>query len=149
MQSNIEIVQAYYLAVNSGLWDKVGQLLSDNFTLTGFLPETVDKKGALDMLAIFRGALPDLRHTVSNIYTQGSVVKLTSQSGGRHMKELDLSSVGAGVFPSSGRFVIFPSKEYEYTVKDGQITSEREVTPPSPNSGRIGILKTLGALLPA
>jgi hypothetical protein len=146
MQTDMEIVRAYYSAVDSGNLDKASQLLSDDFKLFGSASGWVGKQEALELLNLLKTALPDLRHALSNIRSEGGVVMLTAQGGGRHTGPLDLPNLGMGlgVVPASGRMIIFPPDQYEYTVSQGKITSERNVTPITPNSGVDGFLKAVG-----
>jgi hypothetical protein len=44
----------------------------------------------------------------------------------------------------SQKFIIFPNGNYEFTVKSGKITIERDVSPVSPNRRMSGMLKALG-----
>jgi len=146
MQNDMEIVRAFYIALDSGNLEKAGQLLSDDFKQFGIAPGWLGKQEALNMLGLLKAALPDLRHSLSNIRSEGGVVMLTAQAGGRHTGPLDLPNlgIGVGIIPASGRMLIFPPDHYEFTVANGKITSERNVTPITPNSGVDGFLKTVG-----
>ena len=146
MLSDMEVVRAFYVAVDSGNLEKAGQLLSDDFKLFGTTPGWVGKHETLEMLTLLKTALPDLRHALSNIRSEGGVVMLTAQGGGRHTGPLDLPNLGMGVgiIPASGRMIIFPPDHYEFTVSHGKITSERNVTPITPHSGVDGFLRAVG-----
>ena len=146
MQTDMEIVRSFYIALDSGNLEKAGQLLSDDFKQFGIAPGWLGKQEALNMLSLLKAALPDLSHAISNIRSEGGVVMLTAQAGGRHTGPLDLPNlgIGVGIIPASGRMLIFPPDQYEFTVANGKITSERNVTPITPNSGVDGFLKTVG-----
>ncbi|OGO36916.1 MAG: hypothetical protein A2W35_09935 [Chloroflexi bacterium RBG_16_57_11] len=146
MQTDMEVVRAFYVAVDSGNLEKAGQLLSDDFKLFGTTSGWVGKHEALEILTLLKTALPDLRHALSNIRSEGGVVMLTAQGGGRHTGPLDLPNLGMGmgIIPASGRMVIFPPDHYEFTVSQGKITTERNVTPITPHSGVDGFLKAVG-----
>ena len=146
MQNDMEIVRAFYIALDSGNLEKAGQLLSDDFKQFGITQGWVGKQEALNMLGLLKAALPDLSHALSNIRSEGGVVMLTAQAGGRHTGPLDLPNLGmgGGIIPASGRMLIFPPDQYEFTVAGGKITSERNVTPITPYSGVDGFLKTVG-----
>ena len=146
MLTDMEVVRAFYVAVDSGNLEKAGQLLSDDFKLFGPPPGWVGKHEALEQLGVLKDALPDLKHALSNIRSEGGVVMLTAQAGGRHTGPLDLPNLGMGmgIIPASGRMIIFPPDYYEFTVAQGKITSERNVTPITPYSGVDGFLKAVG-----
>jgi hypothetical protein len=146
MQNDMEIVRSFYVALDSGNLEKASQFLSDDFRMFGTTTGWVGKREALEMLSLLKAALPDLSHALSNIRTEGGMVMLTAQAGGRHTGPLDLPNLGMGlgVVPASGRMVIFPPDQYEFTVAHGKITSERNVTPITPYSGVDGFLKAVG-----
>ena len=146
MQTDMEIVRAFYIAVDSGNLEKAGQLLSDDFKSFGTPRGCIDKHETLETWGHLQAALPNLSHALSNIRTEGGVVMLTAQAGGRHTGPLDLPNLGMGVgiIPASGRMVIFPPDHYEFTVSHEKITTERNVTPITPYSGVDGFLKAVG-----
>lgn len=146
MLNDMEIVRSYYVALDSGNLDQAGQFLSEDFRMFETATGWVGKNQALEMLSLIKTALPDLKHALSNIRSEGGIVMLTAQAGGRHNGPLDLPNLGMGlgVVPATGRMVIFPPDQYEFTVAHGKITSERNVTPITPYSGVAGFLKAVG-----
>ncbi len=146
MQSEIDIVRAFYAAIDAGNMEKASQLLADDFRRYGPPPETMGKRETLEMWSALKTALPDLKHALSNIRAEGRLVLLSAQAGGRHTGPLDLSKMGmsGGVVPHSGRMIIFPPNEFEYTVINGKIVSERDVTPITLFSGAAGFLQAMG-----
>jgi len=148
MQTGMEIVRAFYVAIDAGNLEKAGQFLSEDFRGFGTEPGTMSKDEALEMLSLLKAAMPNLKHALSNIRSEGSLVMLTAHAGGRHTGPLDLSNMGmgmgVGIVPGSGKMVIFLPDEFEYTVTNGKITSERNVTPVTPFNGVTGFLNALG-----
>jgi predicted ester cyclase len=141
---NIDIVKAYYAALDSADMEQVDQYLSDQYQLVDFTPQPMDRNAMLDMISMLKAALPNLRHSLSNIRVEENVVKLTVQLSGTNSGHLDLRKMGIGVVPRSQKFIIFPNGNYEITVKNGKITTERDVSPISPNRRMSGMLKALG-----
>lgn len=146
---SIEIVKAYFAALDSTDMEQVDQYLSDQYQLVDFTPQPMDKEAMLSMKTLLKAALPNLKHSLSNIRIEESVVKLTVQLSGTNSGHLDLRKMGIGVIPRSQKFIIFPNGNYEMTVKSGKITIERDVSPQSPNRRMSGMLKALGVNMAA
>jgi predicted ester cyclase len=141
---NIELVKAYFSALDSGDMEQAGQYLADQYQLVDFTPHPMDKMAMLDMMAQFKFAMPNLNHSLSNIRAEDNVVKLTVQLSGNNSGNLDLRKLGIGIVPSSKKFIIFPNGNYEMTINGGKITIEKDVSPTSTNRRMSGILKALG-----
>ncbi len=140
----IEIVKAYFAALDSADTTQVSQYLAEDYQLVDFTPQPMDKDAMLGMIALLKKALPNLRHSLSNIRIENNVVKLTVQRSGTNSANLDLREMGIGVVPKTQKFIIFPNGNYEFTIQGGKITTERDVSPISPNRRMSGILKSLG-----
>jgi len=141
---SIEIVKAYFAALDSADIEQANQYLSTNYRLVDFTPDPMDKSARLGMLSLFKAALPNLKHSLSNIRVEDNVVKLTVQLSGTNSGHLDLRTMGIGVIPRSQKFIIFPNGNYEFTFSDGKIAIERDVSPISPNRRMSGMLRALG-----
>jgi predicted ester cyclase len=123
---------------------QVDQYLSENYQLVDFTQQPMDKEAMLEMMRLFKSALPNLKHSLSNIRVEGNVVKITVQLSGTNSANLDLRTMGIGVIPRSQKFIIFPNGSYEFTVVNEKITVQRDVSPISPNRRMSGMLKALG-----
>ena len=141
---SIDIVKAYFAALDSTDMEQVDQYLSEQYQLVDFTPQPMDKDAMLGMISLFKAALPNLKHSLSNIRVEENVVKLTVQLSGTNSGHLDLRKMGIGVIPRSQKFIIFPNGNYEFTIRSGKITTERDVSPISPNRRMSGMIKALG-----
>ena len=142
---SIDIVKAYYAALDSDdMVEQVDQYLSDQYQLVDFTQQPMDRDAMLEMKKLLKVALPNLKHSLSNIRVEDHVVKLTVQLSGTNSGNLDFRTLGIGVVPSSKKFIIFPNGNYELTVINGKIAMERDVSPISPNRRMSGLLKSLG-----
>ena len=65
----------------------------------------MDKDAMLGMISNLKAALPNLKHSLSNIRGDENVVKLTVQLSGINSGELDLRKMGMGVIPRSQKFI--------------------------------------------
>jgi hypothetical protein len=140
----VEIVKAYYAALDSDDMEQAGQYLSDQYQLVDFFPQIMDKESLFDMLKLFKAAMPNLRHSLSNMRVEERVVKLTVQLSGTSTHNLDLRKFGIGVVPSSQKFIIFPNANFELHINNNRIFLERDVSPVSPNRRMPGMLKAMG-----
>jgi hypothetical protein len=141
----IEIVMAYFHALDSSDMDQAELFLAENYQLVDFMSRPMDKEAMLDLIRLLKAAMPNLKHSLSNFRVEENVVKVTVQRSGTNSSHLDLRKMGIGVIPRTNKFIIFPNANYEFSVKDGKITTERDVSPLSPNRRMSGLLKALGA----
>jgi hypothetical protein len=141
---NIEIVKAYFAALDSSNTAQVDEYLAEDYELVDFTTKPMNKDAMLTLLGLLRAALPNLKHSLSNIRVEEKVVKLTVQRSGTNSGHLDLREMGIGVVPRTQKFIIFPNGNYEFTIRGGKITTERDVSPISPNRRFSGMLKALG-----
>jgi predicted ester cyclase len=141
---SIDIVKAYFAALDSADFAKVDQYLAEDYQMGDFTPRPMDKDAMLAMLRQFKAAMPNLSHSLSNIRVESNIVRLTVQLSGTNSGHLDLREMGIGVVPRTQKFVIFPNGNYEFTIRGGKITTERDVSPISPNRRMSGMLKSLG-----
>ncbi|MEA4908577.1 MAG: nuclear transport factor 2 family protein [Anaerolineaceae bacterium] len=146
---SIEIVRAYYAALDASNMAEVDQYLADDYQLVDFTPQPMDKEAMLNFMRVFKSALPNLKHSLSNIRIEDRVVKLTVQRSGTNTGPLDLREMGIGVVPRTQKFIIFPNANSEFTIENGKIIQERDVSPVSPSRRMSGLLKALGVNLAA
>jgi predicted ester cyclase len=141
----IDIVKAYFKALDSTDMDAAGQFLSEEYRLLDFVTEAMDKEAMLDLVRRLKTALPNLTHSLSNFQAERNMVKVTVQRSGTNLGHLDLRTLGIDVIARTQKFIIFPNTTSEFTVENGKILSERDVSPVSPNRRLPGLLKAFGA----
>ncbi|HZW04642.1 MAG TPA: nuclear transport factor 2 family protein [Anaerolineaceae bacterium] len=141
---SMEIVRAFYTALDSKDMDQVDQYISESYQLVDFTPQPMDRNALLELLRQLKKGLPNLQHSLSNIRMDGKVVKVTVQISGTNSAHIDLRHMGIGVVPRSMKFIIFPNGNFEFTVQNEKITVQRDVSPISPNRRMPGMLKALG-----
>lgn len=140
---NIDVVKAYYAALDSAHIEQAEQYLSETYQLVGFTQQPMDKNAMLNMMKLFKASFPNLGHLLSNIHQEGYLVKVSVQLSGTNTNPLDLTSLGIGVVPATRKFIIFPTSNYEFTVVDGKIEVEKDVSPASPNRRMSGMLRAM------
>jgi hypothetical protein len=143
----LDIVNAYYAVLDTEGITTAAQWMTDDFKFFMGAPQPLDKRTFIGAMRLLLTALPDLKHTLSDIQVQDSSVTLTEHLLGTHTGIWDGSAFGAPVIQPSGRVVALSPAQLEFTVVGDRITQTRDLTPPSPESGLSGLLKALGGLV--
>jgi predicted ester cyclase len=141
-----EIAEAYAEAFNAGDLDTLADLLADDFQFSGPVPEPMGRDQFLGLLELMWNAFPDIRFNTRLVGINRNVVHFTNQLTGTHTGDLDLSFVGMGVIPPTGRSFSMAREDGESVIEDGYIVSTN--IPPTNGAGLIAILQQLGIRVP-
>jgi len=142
-----KVAQALVDAFNAGDLDTVASYLSDDFKFSGPVSGPIGAAEWLGMSRVFQVAFPDINYNLRIVGVEGNVVKTTSQVSGTHTGQLDLSALGVGVIPPTGKSFSNPEELGEAIVEGGKVTSIH--IPSGEGSGVGGILAQLGIEPPA
>jgi hypothetical protein len=126
--------------------DSAASYMSEDFQFSGPVPEPVDKKQWLALMKVLNTAFPDMNYNTRILGVEGNVVRVTNQLTGTHTNDLDLSAMGLGVIPATGKSISNPEERGETTVKDNKVTSVHINA--VEGGGLMGILKQLGVAPP-
>lgn len=120
MTKNIDVVRAYldipiserssYVAEDFENVDRDGNVVMDKAAWEG-------------MTHLLLNSFDDFDYVVSNTREEGDAVIVTARFEGKFTKDLDLSAMGMGVFPASGRKIVFPEGIVRLSVKGDKIIS--------------------------
>lgn len=88
-------------------------------------------------------AFPDLSLVIEDIREEGEGVVATSRFHGTFTNDLDLTSLGLGVIPATGKAVDFPSQRDRVSFENNKI-SEIHNLETGPDAGMRGFQKALG-----
>jgi predicted ester cyclase len=105
---------------------------------------TMDKDAFVGMIPVMYKAFPDFTGVFSDVREEGDDVIITFHFEGTHQGELDLSALGLGVIPPSGKRIVWPDAQSRYRVSDGRIVQEQQI-----DSGFAWFLGPLGIDLPS
>jgi hypothetical protein len=123
---------------------EVGFYLSDDFRWTDELGSPpVDKASFVSMAQPLQTALPDYALIVDAIQEEGDSFVVTSHTSGTFVNDLDLSAMGMGVVPATGKPIDSPPQRDRLTF-DGDRISEIHNLETGPDAGMAGLLKALG-----
>jgi hypothetical protein len=104
-------------------WEEAQDLLADNFQSTdeGGSPP-FDKATWIGMGQMLQASFPDLENVIDDIREEGQGVRVTSHFVGTFANALDLSAMGVGVVPASGKKITWPPSTSLVTLEGGKIT---------------------------
>jgi predicted ester cyclase len=105
----------------------------------------MNKEAYIGMARLLTSAFSDLKWVRSDLRQEGDSVIMSGHFEGKHTGDADLSAMGMGVIPASGKMIVWPEASVEYKVEGDKIMSEK------PHGGASGIgamLAPLGVKLP-
>jgi predicted ester cyclase len=137
-----EITYAFFEAFQAGDFDTAASYMADDFVFSGPTPEPISGAAWLGLSAALRAAFPDLNYNFRVVSVDGDVVTTSNQLVGTHTGDLDLSGIGMGVIPATGKTISLPEEGSEAIVEDGRLVSLHIHT--TPQGGIMGILSQLG-----
>jgi len=128
-------------------WDLAdrGSYYTDDFVLTTAAGDPPgDKSGLLAMGEMMAAALPDISTVIEDIREEGDSVILTSHWEGTFANDFDLSAMGMGAIPATGKTVVFPTSTIRIDFRGDKISAIHDPGT-GPDAGVGGFLKALGA----
>ncbi len=142
-----QIAEEFLATFNAKDLTKFRTYLSDDFTFSGPTPEPVSADQWIGIMMGMRAAFPDLNYNLKITGYEDNKIMTTTQLAGTHTKDWDLTAMGIGVIPATGKTVSNPKEEGLMTIKDGKITSY--FINSKEEGGIPGMLKQLGVEVPA
>jgi predicted ester cyclase len=142
-----QIAEEFLTTFQAKDFTKFRTYLSDDFTFSGPTLEPVSADQWMGIVMGMRAAFPDLNYNLKITGYEGNKIMTTTQLTGTHTKDWDLTSMGIGVIPATGKTFSNPKEEGLMTIKDGKITSY--FINSKEESGIPGMLKQLGVKVPA
>ena len=128
--SIVEAAAKYFSDDYQGL-DKDGNVMSDKAAYIGM---------SQLLLTAFKG----FKGVVHDISEEGDSVILTFHFEGTHTGDLDLSMMGLGVIPASGKRVVTPESKTRFMIEGNQIVGSQPIS-----GGFESLLADLGVTLPS
>lgn len=121
MTSKLDVVKAW-LDVPPGDVEGEAAYLSDDFQWVDEDGKALmDKEAWIGMSQMLLASLKDWDYVVSDVRQAGDDVIMTGHFEGTHTADLDMSPMGMGVIPASGRKIVWPEQSAKVIVKDGKI----------------------------
>lgn len=146
MTSKVDVVKAWTSLPDEDMEARAAYL-SDDFSSVDHDGNVVmDKETYVSMGRILLASLPDFKWVVTDLREEDDFVIMTGHFQGTHMADLDLSAMGVGVIPASGKKIVWPEASVRVTVEGDKIAREE----PADDSGGVGaFLAPLGVQMPS
>jgi predicted ester cyclase len=96
--------------------------LADDFTATDDAGSpTMNKEAWIGMGNLLRASVPDLKIAIEDISEEGDKVKGSGRFTGTFQNDLDLSAIGMGTIPATGRALNLKSNSWVVTFEGDKI----------------------------
>ena len=141
------IAEEFMAAFNAKDVEKCKTYLAEGFNFSGPTPQPVSADGWMGIVVGMGGAFPDLNYNLKIVGVQDNKVMTSTQLTGTHTGDWDMTAMGMGVIPATGKTFSNPKEDGMMTVENGKITSY--FINAKEDSGVPGILKQLGIPMPA
>ena len=151
MTSKIDVYKAYYKASwanpPSSLIKANETYLSDDFqSLDKDGNVLMNKEAYFGMTQLLVAAFKDFKSVYSDIREEGEGVIVSYHFEGTHTGDFDLSAMGMGVIPASGKKIVWPEATSEFKIEGDKIVS---IKPHGESGGMESFLELLGVSLPS
>jgi hypothetical protein len=151
MSSKAELVRAYFEAAWANppisAVEASETYLSDEFqALDRDGNAQMDKAAYIGFGQLFFASFKDFKYVYSDIRDNGDDVLVRGHWEGTHTGDLDLSAMGMGVIPASGKKIVWPEDSVEWKVEGDKVVS---IKPQSNTGGLEEFLKPLGVKMPS
>ena len=142
-----EIVKSMMDAVQNGDFKKARTYLTEDFQFSGPVPKPLNPDEWIGISNALKTAFPDLQYQLKLERMSSNVVYGSAELRGTHKGTLDLSMMGMGVIPATGKSFHAARELVQVTVRGDKISEFR--TEKRKDAGVPFILETLGINLPA
>jgi hypothetical protein len=105
----------------------------------------MNKEGYLGMTQMLMSSFKGFKSVYGDLREEGDSVIVDYHFEGTHTRDLDLSAMGLGVIPASGKKIIWPDSTVVFKIADGKIAS---IKPYGDSGGFESFLAPLGVKLP-
>jgi hypothetical protein len=144
----MEVAEAWAAAFAPGSdIDAVANLLSDDFeNLDQDGNVALSKEGFLNFARMIRRAFTDHGFVTNELLEYGDCVIITGHNEGVHTADLDLSAMGLGILPASGKKILWPEVSSKLTIVGDKV---KRLEPHAGPAGLKAFLSALGIELPS
>jgi len=147
VNTKMEIAKAWVAAVGpDGDVDAIANLLSDDFeNLDQDGNVALTKEGFLNLARTMNASFTKVGFVVIEMYEEGDHVILRGHNEGVHTADLDLTAMGFGILPASGKKIVWPEASTKLTIEGDKV---KRLEPYAGAAGLKAYLSALGIELP-
>ena len=125
--------------------DATAANMADGFMATNEVGEQpMDKAGWLGMGAMWKATFPDIKYILDDIREEGDDVMMTGRITGTFTNDLDMSGMGMGVIPATGKLVEFPTSNLRISFEGDKVLKAHTTDTDPEVAGMAGFMKALG-----
>jgi len=141
-----DTIIALWEALQKGQYTVAKSLLGEEFIFSGSNPMPMNGEEWIRTQENLRKAFPDIDFHMVVRSENGEVVGITHQLSGTHLGNLDLTMMGLGIIPPSGKSFSIPQQKAEGIVRNGKVV--KYTVQSSNDSGMMAILSAIGVAVP-
>jgi hypothetical protein len=147
MKSKMEVAKAYATALAPPAdLEAFGNLLSNDFTnLDQDGKVALTREGILNLGRMMSAAFTDYGFVVNTLSEESDYIIITGHNEGVHTTDLNLTAMGLGIIPASGRKIVWPEASAKLTITGNKVT---QLEPHAGPAGLKAFLSALGIDLP-
>jgi hypothetical protein len=139
-------VQSLMDSIQTGEFEKAKSLFADDFKFSGPVPEPISGDAWIGMSVSLKNAFPDLDYQFKVESVDGDTANISAELKGTHTGDFDLTAMGMGVIPATGKSFHAAHENGKATLRDGKVSAwEMEGTE---GAGLMAILGQLGVKPP-
>ncbi len=142
----VEATRKLFGLIESRETGAAAELLSDDFTFAGPVPDPINGAAWLGLHDRLNDAFPDFSFNLKDVQQVGDTAQATLQLSGTHSSDLDLSALDMPNVPKTGKSFQLPPESTTVTIEGEKITSVRVAK--VDGGGVMGILSQLGVEAP-
>ncbi len=146
MTSKLDVVNAWQAVPVSDNEARMAYIAEDFQSLNRDGTVLMDKAAWAGMGDMLLASFEGYDYKVSEVREEGDAVIMTGHFEGTHTADLDLSALGAGVIPASGKKIVWPEWSNKVTVAGDQIA---RMEPYGEGGGIEAFLAALGVTPPS
>ena len=145
MTSKLEVVKTWTDTDGDVDLERADEYLSDDFKWIDGDGNEMDKEAYLGMGRMMVAAFPDLEYVRTGLREEGDHVIMTGHFKGTLKNDFDLSAMGLGVIPASGKMIEWPDTSDRVEVDGGKIVRLQNLS----TGGMAEFLAPLGVKMPS
>ena len=147
MNTKMKVAKAWKAAfAPDGDIDAIANLLSDDFqNLDQDGNVALTKEGFLNLARMMKVSFTHVGFVVSELYEEGDYIIIRGHNEGVHTADLDLSAMGLGILPASGKKIVWPEVSSKLTIVGNKV---KRLEPYAGPAGLKAFLSALGIELP-
>jgi hypothetical protein len=140
------VAEAFMMALDEGDFETAASYLADDFEFSNHTMPPIGKNEWLGMSMALKGGFPDLSYNFQIHEVDGNHMQGSAALTGTHSGDLDMSGMGMGVIPATGKYVETAREYNDGVVEDGLIHSIH--VHDSPETGLAALLAAIGVQPP-